>query len=80
MAASKIFEHQSLIPAPVEQVMAFHQDPRALSKLTLPPTFIQILRDDRFSLTSGEIEFNLWLGPFPIRWVAAHAPGPILTR
>ena len=79
MALSKTFEHQSLIPAPVEQVMAFHQDPRALSKLTLPPTFIQILRDDRTSLTSGEIEFNLWLGPFPIRWVAEHAPGPIPT-
>ena len=79
MALSKVFEHQSLIPAPVEQVMAFHQDPRALSKLTLPPTFLQILRDDRTSLTSGEIEFNLWLGPFPIRWTAAHAPGPIPT-
>ena len=59
--------------------MAFHQDPRALSKLTLPSTFIQILRDDRTSLTDGEIEFNLWLGPFPIRWVEAHAPGPIPT-
>lgn len=51
----------------------------ALSKLTLPPTFIQILRDDRTSLTSGEIEFNLWLGPFPIRWIAVHAPGSIPT-
>lgn len=79
MALSKNFEHQSLIPVPVEQVMAFHQDSRALSKLTLPPTFIQILRDDRTSLTSGEIEFNLWLGPFPIRWVAEHTPGPIPT-
>jgi ligand-binding SRPBCC domain-containing protein len=79
MAVSKTFEHRSLIPASVEQVMAFHQNPRVLSKLTLPPTFIQILRDNRTSLTSGEIEFNLWLGPFPIRWVAAHAPGPIST-
>jgi ligand-binding SRPBCC domain-containing protein len=79
MAVSKTFEHRSLIPVPVEQVMAFHQDPCALSKLTLPPTFIQILRDDRTSLTDGEIEFNLWLGPFPIRWVAEHAPGPIPT-
>jgi ligand-binding SRPBCC domain-containing protein len=79
MSASKTFEHRSLIPAPAERVMAFHQDPRALSKLTLPPTFIQILRDDRTSLTSGEIEFNLWMGPFPIRWVAEHMPGPIPT-
>ncbi len=79
MTLSKTFEHQSVIPVSVEQVMAFHQGPRALSKLTLPPTFIQILRDDRTSLTAGEIEFNLWLGPFPIRWIAEHATGPILT-
>ena len=59
--------------------MAFHQDPRALSKLALPLTPIQVLRDGRTSLTSGEIEFNLWLGPFPIRWVAEHLPGPIPT-
>jgi ligand-binding SRPBCC domain-containing protein len=79
MAASKTFEHRSLIPAPAERVMAFHQDPRALSKLILPLTPIQILRDDRTTLTSGEIEFNLWMGPFPIRWVAEHMPGPIPT-
>ncbi len=59
--------------------MAFHQDPRALSRLTMPPTFIQVLRDDRKSLTEGEIEFTLWLGPLPVRWVARHAPGPIAT-
>jgi ligand-binding SRPBCC domain-containing protein len=79
MVTPKTFEHRSLIPAPAERVMAFHEDPRALSKLTLPPTFIQVLRDDRTSLTSGEIEFNLWMGPFPIRWVAEHTPGPIPT-
>lgn len=60
-------------------MVAFHQDPRALKRLSMPPTFIQVLRDERTSLTGGEIEFNLWLGPFPIRWIARHEPGPIET-
>jgi len=45
----------------------------------MPPTFIQILRDHRTSLTDGEIEFNLWIGPLPVRWLACHEPGPIDT-
>jgi ligand-binding SRPBCC domain-containing protein len=34
------------------------------------------VRDDRESLTQGELEFTLWLGPLPVRWTAAHEPGP----
>lgn len=75
----KVVEYQSLIPVPVERLMAFHADPRALSRLVMPPTVIQVLRDDRESLTAGEIEFNLWLGPLPVRWVARHEAGPTET-
>jgi ligand-binding SRPBCC domain-containing protein len=35
-----------------------------------------VLRDDRRSLTEGEIEFRLWFGPLPVRWLAVHLPGP----
>jgi ligand-binding SRPBCC domain-containing protein len=79
MTQSKVFEHRSVISASTAQIMAFHEDPRALSWLTMPPTFLQVLRDNRTSLTSGEIEFNLWLGPLPVRWVARHEAGPIPT-
>ena len=41
-----------------------------------PPIAIQIVRDARVSLTQGEIEFRLWLGPVPVRWLARHEPGP----
>jgi len=27
-------------------------------------------------LSEGELEFNLWFGPIPIRWIARHEPGP----
>ncbi len=79
MGKTRIFEHRSLIPAPVEKIWAFHEDPRALSRLTLPLTPIQVLRDDRTSLTSGDMAFNLWIGPFPIQWTAEHLPGPFPT-
>lgn len=78
---SRIFEHRSLIPATVEQVMAFHEAPEALRRLTPPPPFmfLQTLRDDRTSITNGEVEFRLWFGPIPVRWLARHEPGPIAT-
>jgi ligand-binding SRPBCC domain-containing protein len=76
-----VFEHRSVIPATVEQVMAFHDSPNAFRYLTPPPPlmFMQVLRDDRTSLTEGELEFRLWFGPVPVRWLARHEPGPIAT-
>jgi ligand-binding SRPBCC domain-containing protein len=80
-ANAKIFEHHSVIASTVEQVMAYHEAPEALRRLTPPPPlmFLQILRDDRTSLTKGEIEFRLWFGPIPVRWLARHELGPIPT-
>ena len=76
MSSPDLFEYHSIIPAPVEHVLAFHAAPNALRQLTMPPTRISIQADRRRSLTEGEIAFTLWLGPIPVRWVAEHAPGP----
>lgn len=70
------FEKTSTIPAGLDAVVRFHDDPRALARLTPPPILMQLQRDDRRSLSEGEIEFTLWLGPIPIRWLARHEPGP----
>lgn len=74
----RIFEHRSRFDTSVEALTAFHEDPKALARLTPPPPlmFLQVLRDDRTSLTEGEIEFRLWFGPLPVRWLARHEPGP----
>jgi ligand-binding SRPBCC domain-containing protein len=74
----KIFEQRSVIPTTLDAMLAFHAHPNALTRLMPPPPFmfVQVLRDDRDSLTSGEIEFRLWLGPVPLRWKARHEPGP----
>lgn len=76
---SNVFEHRSVMATTIDDMIAFHANPRALSRLTMPPTRIQVMRDERVSLTSGEIEFVLWLGPIPVRWIAEHLPGPNAT-
>jgi ligand-binding SRPBCC domain-containing protein len=74
-----VFQHRSVIPTTMARMLAFHEDPKALARLTPPPIFMQLHRDDRTSLTQGELEFTLWFGPLPIRWVAVHEPGPTPT-
>ena len=73
------FSHETLIPASAERVTEIHDRPETFKMLAMPPLVIQVLRDDRRSLFEGEVEFNLWFGPLPIRWVARHEPGPIPT-
>ncbi len=71
-----MFEHRSTFSATLEALRAFHEDPRALGRLTPPPLVFRVQRDDRTSLTEGELAFTLWMGPVPVRWVARHEPGP----
>ena len=73
-ANTKVFEHRSFIATSIDRMMDFHNDPQALARLTPPPPlmFMQVLRDDRTSLTDGELEFRLWFGPIAVRWLARH--------
>ncbi len=75
----KTFEKRSVMPTTMAKMMAFHESPRALHNLTPPPIFVQALRDERQSLTEGDIWFRLWFGPIPINWHARHQPGPTPT-
>ncbi len=75
-AKTRLFAKSSIIHTTLDAITDFHNDPRALARLTPPPVFMQLHRDDRLSLTEGDIEFTLWFGPLPIRWIARHLPGP----
>lgn len=79
MNSAHIFERQTLLKTTLANVLAFHRDPKALAQLTPPPIFVRVLRDERTSLTEGEIEFTLWFAFIPIRWLARHEPGPTPT-
>jgi ligand-binding SRPBCC domain-containing protein len=71
-----VFQKRTLMKTTLEKMTTFHQDPKALSKLSPPPIFMQLHRDERTSLTQGEIEFTLWFAVIPIRWLARHEQGP----
>jgi ligand-binding SRPBCC domain-containing protein len=71
---TKTFEHSSVMHTTVEKLVAFHAAPDAFSKLNMPGTFAQVHRRDLPTMTEGEVEFTLWLGPIPVRWHARHEP------
>lgn len=75
-AGAHTYEKRSVMKTTLDEMIAFHNVPRAFATLTPPPIFIQVLRDDRTSLQDGEVEFNMWFGPISIRWIANHEPGP----
>ncbi len=77
MTPAKTREYRTFIPTTLESVWAFHEHPKAFKKLTPPPVFIQVLNSTLTSLKSGQVEFNMWIGPIPLRWVARHEPGPV---
>jgi ligand-binding SRPBCC domain-containing protein len=79
MSHPHTFEHTSVLPASLEKIWAFHEQPNAFGILTPPPIFVQVHRREMVSLRQGEIEFTLWFAFFPIRWLALHEPGSTPT-
>ena len=66
------FKYSSLIDAPVEVVWSFHERPDILQILTPPWQPVQVIRRQG-GLDVGAIsEFRIWLGLFPVRWLARH--------
>lgn len=67
-----VFTAEFTVEAPLEAVVEFHGNTRALKKLSPPPMVVQLQRVD--PMAEGSIsEFTLWLGPIPIRWRAIHS-------
>ncbi len=79
-ANAHVYEKRSVFKTTADKMMAFHQDPSALGKLTPPPMFMQLIRDDRTSITEGEIEFTLWLPLSRFAGLHAMSKAPRLHR
>lgn len=67
----KNFCHRIRVRAPLQRVVDFHHDSRALKRLTPPPVFVQLHRVDPLGENSIT-DFTMWMGPLPVRWVAVH--------
>ena len=75
-AKTRIFRKSSVIKTTLAAIRRFHERPQASASLTPPPMRMRVNRDDRRSITEGEIEFTLWLGPLRMPWLARHDTGP----
>src|SRR3954452_23497357 len=75
----KVFEAISLIESSMETIIRFHEMPNALILLTPPPLIVTITSDQRVSNREGAVDFVLWFGPLPVRWLARHEAGPLPT-
>jgi ligand-binding SRPBCC domain-containing protein len=72
----RIFQATTFMPVGLESITRFHAQRDALMILTPPPLIVPITRDQRSCMTAGEVDFVLWFGPIPVRWLARHEPGP----
>ncbi len=64
------YQHRFKVPQPVAAVAEFHRRPASMAAITPPPVRVQVhYAPDR--LGEGDtMDFTLWLGPLPVRWLA----------
>jgi ligand-binding SRPBCC domain-containing protein len=54
----------------MEKVVDFHQKSASMTAITPPPIIVQNHRAPQVLGEGDEMEFTLWLGPLPVRWLA----------
>lgn len=64
-----IFEWRSVMPAPAEEVYAYHARPGAFRRLAPPWQKLEV-REESGDVTSGRVAFDVWFGPVKKHWVA----------
>lgn len=64
------FERPFNVKAPIERVAAFHRRSANMAAITPPPIIVQIHHAPEEIQEGTDMEFTLWLGPLPIRWLA----------
>lgn len=64
------YHHSFRVISPVGCVAAFHRRSAGMAELTPPPIIVQMRRAPQALAEGDEMDFVLWLGPLPIRWLA----------
>jgi ligand-binding SRPBCC domain-containing protein len=64
------YHHSFRIRAPLAAVTDFHARSASMGAITPPPIVAQIHQAPARLQEGTEMDFTLWLGPLPIRWVA----------
>jgi len=64
------FEHRFRVKASLAEVADFHSRSSNMPKLSPPPLIVRMRRAPELLAAGDEMEFTLWAGPIPIRWIA----------
>ncbi len=65
-----IYNHRFEVQAPLNAVSQFHSHSSSMGAITPPPVIVQIHHAPDILQEGDEMDFTMWLGPLPIRWVA----------
>ena len=64
------FQHRFRVRASLAAVAEFHSQTASLAVLTPLPVVVRIHRAPTIQHAGDEIDFTMWFGPLPIRWLA----------
>ena len=64
------YQHTFRVRAPLQLVADFHAQSASMGAITPPPVIAQIHHAPAQLQEGAEMDFTLWLGPLPIRWLA----------
>ena len=64
------FQHRFRVRTSLAAVAQFHSQTASLAMLTPPPVIVRIHRAPTIQHTGDEVDFAMWFGPLPIRWLA----------
>jgi len=64
------YQHRFQVKAPIAHVVDFHSHSASMSAITPPPVIVRIHSAPEELTEGDEMDFTMWLGPLPVRWVA----------
>lgn len=65
-----VFEWRSVMPAPVQELFAYHARPGAFARLAPPWQKLRVLEQTGGMNDGGRVVFDVYAGPLKRRWVA----------
>lgn len=65
-----IYHHHFRVPAPLARVTEFHSRASSMAAITPPPIIIRMKNSPAILTEGDEMDFTMWFGPIPIRWLA----------
>lgn len=65
------YHHRFTVAAPLAAVREFHEHSSSMGAITPPPVIVSVHTAPAVLAEGDQMDFTMWLGPLPIRWLAA---------